>query len=213
MIRAQKIYANPGLVEVAVSVDEPIIGVQFRLVFDPEAASFETASATPGALLTTNEILPGQLIVVVSQATLLPTEVCRLSFTVVSSTPIGIRDAIGSTVQAQDINLDNRDGGIIIGGPMQVLFHWQDNNPPQAGVLESSVYQSNQSDPATGLWEKIGTATAPDTSLQAEVEANVGLVYFLARARNAVGEGPASNVVELNTDLPIALENLIVEIV
>lgn len=214
MIRVPTLNASAGSqIVVPIIVDETIAGVQFIISFDPTALEFVSFIGAAGSFATSNELQSGQLSCVVSQAAALLNPVCTITFNVTSSSALALTNVVGASVDAQDVPLAIQDGEVIVGGNMPVLFQWVDNNPVELGVIDQTVYQGTQADPATGTWNPVGTVPVGTTQLQADIASSQGVLYFYVVARNGVGVGDPSVVVPLNTDLPQALENLTVQFV
>jgi hypothetical protein len=211
MIHAPKIYANPGELQIPITVDEDVAGVQFDLWYDP-SSSYVSIQFASGASGLVNEIAAGHLKVAFSGPQNLPNPVCTITLNISESTVVDISNAVGATEQAESIDLIADDGEVLVGVPMQLFFQWQDSNPANVGVIDCSVYQGTQNNPSSGTWTKIVTVPVNVNEAYADVDPDQGTLYFYAAARNALGEGPPTNVASLGTDLPIALENLTVEI-
>ena len=204
MIHAPKIYANAGLVEIPITVDEDIAGVQFDLLYEP-SSSYESIQFASGASGLTNEISAGHLKVAFSGPLNLSNPVCIITLNVAESTEIVFSNARGATEQAESIDLTADDGEILVGVPMNVKVSWQDNNPANLNVSDYNVYMN------TAL---AGTVTAPASNYTvANVATGQGNIDFQVAAMNAIGEGPLSNTATVSTELPIAVENVTAEIV
>lgn len=213
MIHAPKIYANAGLVEIPITVDEAVAGVQFDLLYE-SSASYISIQFAGGASGLTNEISAGHLKVAFSGPLNLSNPVCTITLNVAESTEIVFSNARGATEQAESIDLAADDGEILVGEDMKVDFVWVDNNPENAGVIDATVYQSNQNDPDAGVWNVVGTVpVGTDQLLDQDLATNQGEVFFHVSFRSALGKGAPSSVKSVNTDLPIAPENFTVTIV
>jgi hypothetical protein len=204
MIHAPKIYANSGPLEIPITVDEDVAGVQFDLWYNP-SSSYVSIQFASGASGLTNEIAAGHLKVAFSGPLNLPNPVCVITLNISESTPIDISNAKGATEQAESIDLIADDGEVLVGEPMDVLVKWQDNNPPNLNVTSYHVYQDGS---------VVGTPSAPASEFVVTgVAPGSGDVDFQVAAVNAIGEGPLSNTATVSTDLPIAVENVTAEIV
>ena len=216
MIHVPKFYAHPGPLEIPITVDEEVLGVQFDLLYQA-ASVYESIQIPPGAFGGANVISAGRLrVVFTTPDIILPNPVCTITLNIAGSTGLVIVDARASVYdqgQVISIPLVSDDGEVVVGEPMNIELEWVDNNSPQAEVIDASVYKSDQDDPAVGTWELVGTAPVGTNVLQSPLEIDQGTVYFMAKPRNIIDEGPASNVAELNTDVPIALESLTVRII
>jgi len=208
MIAAPKIYAHPGPVNAEIRVTDEIIGVQFELTFNPSSADVVSVTYPSGGGFS-NEPEPGTIRISMAQATPLDTIVAILHFNATSSTPLEFTEAIGSDTGANDVTLERNNGSIQIGGTMNIRVSWMNNNPVQKEVIDISVYKGPSD---TGPWEKMGTVPANVNQFEGTLDPDQGIVWINARARNAVGEGPPL-VGSVNTDLPIALENLTIEVI
>jgi hypothetical protein len=204
MIHAPKIYANPGELQIPITVDEDVAGVQFDLWYNP-SSSYVSIQFASGASGLANEIAAGHLKVAFSGPLNLPNPVCTIILNISESTPIDISNAVGATEQAESIDLIADDGEVLVGEPMDVLVKWQDNNPPNLNVTSYNVYQDGS---------VVGTPSAPASEFVVTgVASGSGDVDFQVAAVNAIGEGPLSNTATVSTDLPIAVENVTAEIV
>lgn len=204
MIHAPKIYADPGNLDIPITVDEDVAGVQFDLFFDSTVASFGSIQYATGASGLHNEISAGHLKVVVSSATNLSNPVCIITLDISESTPLELDNARGSTEQAVSFPLETDDGEVLVGVPMDVLVQWQ-ANPPSQAITAYKVHQDGaevgQVDGSILEFTVTGVAT------------NQGDVAFQVSAVNALGEGPLSDPAVVNTDLPTKVQGVTAEIV
>jgi hypothetical protein len=215
MITVRNYIANFGdTVGVEVISDESdMAGIQFHLHFDSNNLTFLNLES-PG-LGAANEVSPGDLAVVVSQATALPATICTIYFEVSGPSTLTLSDVLASDSNAQGYVPQNiTDGEIRIGGAnMQVRAAWNDTNAPTAGVIESVLYQGDGPDPATDNFNSVATVPVGTTEAIVDVATNQGAVFFFVRLRNNIGLSDPSNVARLETDLPQPAENLTVTIV
>ena len=153
MIIVPVIQAEPNTqVVVPITVTpEQIAGVQFIMSFDPAALSYVSFAGSSG-LTQANETEPGQVSCIIADSAILSNPVCEITFNVVSSSTLTLSSVIGSSSIGTDIPLTVQDGEIIVGGNMSVnvTFQWVNNNPPEIEVIDQTVYQSDQADPAAG---------------------------------------------------------------
>ena len=213
MIHAPKIYADAGLVAIPVTVDEDAAGVQFDLLYEP-SSSYDSIQIVTGASGFANEISAGHLKVAFSGPLNLSNPVCVVTLNIPETTEIVFEGARRATEQAESLPLEADDGVVLIGEDMKIDFVWVDNNPENAGVIDATVYQSNQNDPDAGVWNVVGTVpVGTDQLLNQDLATNQGEVFFHVSFRSALGKGAPSSVKSVNTDLPIAPENFTVTIV
>lgn len=90
---------------------------------------------------------------------------------------------------------------------MLINFAW-DNPNPVADLIQTDLFQGDGPDPVVNNFVSVVSVDPTLNAAQFDVPEDQGQVWFYVATRNLRGFSPPSNVLAINTDLPLPLTNL-----
>ena len=205
MIHAPKIYADVGHLEIPITVDEDVAGVQFDFLYDP-ATTYVSVQVPNNANKNFVESSAGHLKALVYSAFVVPNPVCVITLDIAGTTTLVFANARWSDDRGQSQPFDEVDDGeVLVGEDMNVLVEWTDTHPANSTVTKYNIHQD------TVL---VGTVNKPANEFTVTgVATGSGNIDFAVAAVNPAGIGPLSAPATVNTNLPVAVTNVTATIV
>lgn len=187
---------------IGISSDEPILGCQFHLSFDPLYLRYLAFEPPTGGSGLANLLKPGLLAVAVSGATQLPSTFCRAQFKVHGTSALVLSEVIATDLAGTDIYPAVSNGRFLLTQEniMQVQLNWSDPNPAQTAASETVIFEGDGPDPGVNLFTQKGTVGVGVTGALINVAENQGLRYFFVWLKNALSADVVpSNVANVDT--------------